>query len=241
MIKDMAKRLGMYEVLRDAKRRTLNAFSAHGLSQWTELVPREEYAACVMRGVERLKSRNHDFGDYLEFGVSRGTSMAMAARVLSDAGLGAVRLIGFDSFEGLPIEAEEQGWSKGDFASSQPATTRYLSANGVDLERVRLVKGWFRDTCNASTIANLQLKQASIVMLDCDIHSATREALDFAGDLMGRETYVMFDDWGWREAKGEIGQREAWDQFLAERPGQFQVEPMPAYHEHARVFFVTRA
>src|SRR5687768_4046277 len=43
-------------------------------------------------------------GDYLEFGVFKGASLLYAQQRADELKLGAMRFIGFDSFEGLPDE-----------------------------------------------------------------------------------------------------------------------------------------
>jgi len=58
-------------------------------------------------------------GDYLDFDVSRGTSLACMHRVVTRLSLDNVRLFGFDSFEGMPSNAawEDLGvWRPGQFA-----------------------------------------------------------------------------------------------------------------------------
>ena len=47
-----------------------------------------------------------ELGDYIEFGVCFGRSLASMHRVAKRRGLDRMRLIGFDSFEGLPPEAK---------------------------------------------------------------------------------------------------------------------------------------
>jgi O-methyltransferase len=166
-------------------------------------------------------------------------------RALVSEGLHHVRLFGFDSFLGLPAEAawqggERQSWAPGQYKSTLRATRRYLSQEGVDLSRVALVKGWFRDTLNSETRARLRVAKASLVMVDCDIYSASREALWFCEPLIQDRAVVFFDDWGWRSDKNEIGQREAFDEFLSEF-AHFSAQPLPAYLPQARAFLVSRS
>ena len=214
---------------------------AKGLTPWAPLVPEEAFSACVRQAVETLQELDppEALGDYLEFGVSRGSSMACTYRILRSAGLRHMRLIGFDSFEGLPPEAEREGWAAGDFHSSYEATRRYLKRRRVDLDRVMLVKGWFKDTLTEKTRQDFQIGTASLIMVDCDIYSASKDVLNFCEPHIRRQAVVMFDDWGDREEKDEIGQKEAFAEFLADHP-DLAAEPMPAYSPQARVFLVRR-
>ena len=138
-------------------RKTLHTLRAAGWTPWKPLVPEEAFCTCVRNAVEKLQEleRPHELGDYLEFGVSRGTSMACAYRTLQKSGLHEMRLIGFDSFEGLPPEAAREGWGPGEYRSSLSATRNYLKRHNVDLARVKLVKGWFRDTLTERSTPSL--------------------------------------------------------------------------------------
>jgi hypothetical protein len=225
--------------LRRMMRKITNPLAKRGWWYRTPFVPERELVDCCEKAIGRLRERGHEFGDYLEFGVSRGTSLACMFHALKGENVSHVRLIGFDSFEGLPPEASTEGWMPGDFSSTEHATRRYLSKKGVDLARVRLVKGWFKDTLNQETKQHFGLKKASLVMIDCDIYSASRAALFFCEPLIVDHAVILFDDWGWREKVGEVGQKEAFDEFLAAFP-ELTAEPLPSYFEHARVFLVER-
>jgi O-methyltransferase len=218
-------------------RRGLRLPGALGLTPWTPLVPEEPLLRCGLDAIEALRRHVPDeaFGDYLEFGVSRGTSLATMHRALAEAGLGRVRLFGFDSFLGLPPEAATQGWSPGAFMSTLGATRRYLTRAGVDWDRVTLVKGFFRDTLTEETRARLGLRKASLIMVDCDIYSAARECLRFCEPLIADRAVLFFDDWG----NDPEGERRAFREFLAAFP-DLSAEPLRAYIPAARVFLLTR-
>jgi hypothetical protein len=213
-----------------------------GLAPWAPLVPEQQFSTCVDNALTVLRKADpaHEFGDYLEFGVSRGTSLAAVYHSLQRGDLPRARLIGFDSFAGMPPESAGQGWDPGAFASPIGITRRYLVGKGVDLERVTLVKGWFSDTLNERTRSSLKLDKASLIMVDCDIYSASCEALRFSAPHIGDRAIVIFDDWGWREQEGERGQKEAFAEFLTEHP-DLSAEPLPSYLEQARVFLLTRS
>jgi hypothetical protein len=165
--------------------------------------------------------------------------MACTYRTLRDAGLCQVRLIGFDSFEGMPSGSEKEGWAKGQYHSSIKATRTYLKRQQVDLERVTLVKGWFKDTLTDETRQDHRIEKASLIMVDCDIYSASKDALNFCEPHIRKQAVIMFDDWGWREEQNEIGQKEAFGEFLADHP-DLTAEPMPSYLPQAKVFLVRR-
>ncbi|HEY1384769.1 MAG TPA: TylF/MycF/NovP-related O-methyltransferase [Dongiaceae bacterium] len=217
------------------------AVHAHTLWGWEPLVPEEQFSACCRHAIQLLRSKNpdHVFGDYLEFGVSRGSSLACMYRALQSEGLPHIRLLGFDSFQGLPPEAKAQGWSPGDFWSTRSTTERYLQRRGVDLRRVTLTEGWFKNTLTKATRQRLNIATSSLIMVDCDIYSAARETLWFCEPLIGDVAVVFFDDWASKSVQHNLGEREAFQEFLDEFPG-FSAEPLPTYSPNARVFLLTR-
>jgi O-methyltransferase len=209
-MKTVVKRAVSALGLEQPARQVLLELKARGWRPWEPLVPENAFRECVSGAIAKLHevAPTEPFGDYLEFGVSRGTSTACVYHCLRDAGLQQARLIGFDSFAGLPPEAATEGWTPGDFRSTIEATRSYLKSQQVDLDRVRLVKGWFKDTLTDQTRQTLAIGKASLIMLDCDIYSASKKALDFCEPHIHRHAVIMFDDWGWREDEGEIGQKE---------------------------------
>lgn len=101
---------------------------------------------------------------YLEFGVFEGYSMEYFAGRFTDA---RSRLIGFDSFEGLPEDWGSLG--KGTFSTSGAMP---ISAD----PRISFVKGWFQDTLPgfiAGELAALQSGRKVVVHYDADIYSST--------------------------------------------------------------------
>lgn len=222
------------------KIRAQNAIHAAGWGQWQALVPIDSFMSSCELAIRALREKNHEFGDYLEFGVSRGTSMACMYHALRNSGLTDARLFGFDSFEGMPDEASEQGWLPGQYASTIGATRRYLKTMGVNLRNFRLIKGWFKESLTAATIERFNLRRASIIMVDCDIYSASKEALWFCAPLIAKEAVIIFDDWGWRADNNQIGQQEAYAEFLEAFPHFQSLSLEPAHIPQARIFLLTR-
>ena len=187
-------------------------------------------------------------GDFLEFGVYYGTSLACMHQALDELGLDQVRLIGFDSFEGLPASADKEPaspWLPGQYRSSLAMTRRYLRKRGVPPERIVLEKGWFSDSLTPEMRERHRITRASFLMVDCDLYSSAREALAFAAPLLGPRTIIYFDDWhaaGMAE-KGE-GERRAFEELLAAHPDLAARELHGLdYNDkgHAKMFVVSRA
>jgi O-methyltransferase len=206
---------------------------AIGLAPRTSPLPEAAFRDGVRRAVEKLQALepSEGPGDYLEFGVSRGASMAGAYQALRGEGLYHMRLIGFDSFDGMP-EAERD-------SHSFKATLRHLKRRRVDLDRVMLVKGWYKDTLTEKTRESLQIGKVSLITIDCSIDSAAKDALIFCEPHIRQQAVIMFNRWGDPEEEGQAGQKEAFAGFLAEHP-DLAAEPMPSYSPQARVFLVRR-
>jgi O-methyltransferase len=186
------------------------------------------------RDAERL-------GDYLEFGVFNGTSLACMHGVTRELGLEGVRLFGFDSFEGLPETAglESDGlWSAGQFQLDYDYTRKWLTRRGVDWNRVFLVKGWFKDTLTRELIDKYKLNRASVIMIDSDLYSSAQEALSFCAPLIHDRAAVFFDDW-FPLADRHMGERKAFDEFMAANP-ELSALDMGSYDETSKVFYITR-
>jgi hypothetical protein len=165
-------------------------------------------------------------GDYLEFGVCHGTSIMCLYRVLSKHNINSMRLFGFDSFEGLPND-EENHWEKGQFKSDYEYTKKKLNEYGVDWNRVKLIKGWFNETLNKGFIDKYNIERADLIMVDCDMYSSAKEALNFCRPLIKDESIIVFDDWN-PLAKVNKGEKRAFDEFLYENP-QFCTEEFGEY------------
>jgi hypothetical protein len=208
-------------------------------------VPESPFRELLHRGLERLQAAvgRENLGDYLEFGVYNGTSLVSTFRETEAMGLTRMRLFGFDSFEGLPAAAatdDEGKWKPGAWRSDLEFTEAVLEAEGVDRSRVTLVPGWFSETCRPDTARRLGIAKASVIMVDCDIYTSTREALEFCAPLIVDHALVLFDDWHTGNlAARHLGERKAFEEWLAANQA-FSAEPFGSYRAKAETFIVSR-
>jgi hypothetical protein len=213
-----------------------------------ELVPSETLYEKYLDALRLLTADTpaDQLGDYLEFGVYQGTSMSCMIRAMDELGITGPRFIGFDSFEGMPADTRGQDmdvWSPGDFTASLRYARTYLTEKGADWNRTFLVKGWFEETLTPRTAEELALSKASVIMIDCDIYSSAKVALNFCRPYIRDRAIVFFDDWNAGGlADAHLGERKAFDEFLAENP-QFSAEPLPDLRqvEDSMVFAVSVA
>jgi hypothetical protein len=119
-------------------------------------------------------------GYVLEFGVGSGQSLRVLAKNTTQ------RVIGFDSFEGMPEpwkfndrETYEQGDMKFDPPMPKPANVIY-------------VKGWFSDTIPVWK----QTYKADVAFLhiDSDLYSSCKTVLTELNDQIVPGTIILFDE-----------------------------------------------
>jgi O-methyltransferase len=182
-------------------------------------------------------------GDYLEFGVSRGDSFVHAINTVrhvyrwyaTNTGhtphqrrraqeiRDGMRFFAFDSFCGLPapkgVDRHSRDFTERQFAFSLGAFLDRVRRNGIDVERVVAVPGWFHDTCTRETIGKYQMKAASIVHVDCDLYESARVVLKFVEPLLVDGSILIFDDWYCFRGNPELGEQRAFREWAPTKSG----------------------
>lgn len=238
-------RLGLFHPARAVHRWYYRMRSQRCALAGKGLVPEGNLTACYVDALRRLHDLNAGGfpGDYLEFGVCYGSSMACMHDALVRTGTGTVRLFGFDSFQGMPPEADHQDnqlWSRGQLRSSMRFARKLLARRGVDWERTFLIKGWFRDTLVPDLIRRHRISRVGMIMIDCDIYTSARDALAFCEPMIADHAVILFDDWHAGDlATQNLGEKRAFDEFLRRNP-RMEATPLPAYSETSAVFLLSR-
>ncbi len=166
--------------------------------------------------------RNGISGDLIEAGVWRGGAVIFMRGVLKAFGISDRYVWAADSFEGLPapdpdrfpLEAKVQAGSViqkayRNLAVSLEEVKRNFSAYGLLDDRVKFLKGWFKDTLPTAPIGAL-----SLIRLDGDFYESTKDGLKHLYDRLSIGGYVIVDDYGedsWTYC------RKAVDEFRSER------------------------
>lgn len=181
---------------------------------------------------------NNVAGDYLEFGVFKGSSFAHAYRYFNDFHdgykernkLGASqgfanlkrRFFAFDSFEGLPpveqadLPAHWRG--AGAMASPQDFFIGRLREAHVDLNDVVIVPGFYNVSLKPEVLEKHSLKAAAIVHVDCDLYESTVDVLNFIRPIVVDGCTIIFDDWYYYKGHPKKGERGAFEDWLARNP-----------------------
>ena len=180
-------------------------------------------------------------GDYLEFGIFKGSTFWHAQRLAGEYGFDRMRFFGFDSFCGLPQvtgidQTENDEFYEGQYACSRESVAEKLSERGVDWRRTFLVPGYFRDTLKPALRLKHRLRRAAIVLIDCDLYSSTVEVLRFIKPMIGKGSLVLFDDWNCFGRNPNRGQRRALREFLEAGNGRLKAEPLFSYGSYGQVF-----
>lgn len=132
---------------------------------------------------------------YLEFGVYQGNATRYWSRLLRNP---ESRLLGFDSFEGLPEDWTHQ------------LAKQHFSTQGnvpvIDDPRIRFLKGWFNQTLPAYQPPS---HDVLVVNLDADLYSSTDCVLRHIEPLIQPGTFLYFDEFHCR--RDEL---RAFDEFL---------------------------
>jgi len=170
---------------------------------------RRPYFETIFENVSSAKLE----GDYLEFGVFRGTSFIMASKLAQTYNMPAMRLFAFDSFEGLP-NSEGKAFTQSEFLCSEVLFKKIIEKAGVDLSKVVIVKGFYSNILNEN-IKNKHNIKATIVHIDCDLYSSTKEVLDFIENIVTHGTILIFDDWdSFKDEDVEnMGERKAFKEW----------------------------
>jgi hypothetical protein len=218
------------------------------------VIAAEPPTSTIIYKAAELTSTEQVEGDYLEFGVYRGSTMIQAHNAIRRSYLDraadrtrihsprfrenvgrawdAMRFFAFDSFQGLPAlqgpDRQTADFAEGKFSCSEDQFLARVGANGVDLSKVIIVPGWFTDTCNAVTIERHQMRAAAIVHIDCDLYESTRVVLKFIEPLLVDGSVLIFDDWYAFRGNPGLGEQRAFREWTPTVPhltfNEFQKE-----------------
>jgi hypothetical protein len=136
-------------------------------------------------------------GDLIETGVWRGGATIFMRGFLRAHGLTDRLVWVADSFEGLPPPSHEQDAGYDLSAHHWPSLAvgleqvqELFARYGLLDDRVRFLKGWFKDTLPSAPIERLAL-----LRLDGDLYESTMDALMPLYDKVSPGGYVIVDDY----------------------------------------------
>ena len=138
-------------------------------------------------------------GDLIEAGAWRGGATIFMRAVLEACGDTHRTVWVSDSFEGLPkpdaaaypADAGDIHWTLDHLAVPLDEVKENFERYGLFDDRVRFLKGWFKDTLPAAPIEKL-----AILRVDADMYGSTMEVLQSLYSKLSAGGYVIVDDYG---------------------------------------------
>jgi len=205
--------------------------------------PKEEDQDQFLRKIMNYAAASDLDGDYLEFGVFQGGNFASAYQWAQKKKLHKMRFYAFDSFEGLPkskgLDAEYEQFAEGECEASQATFNKNLEKTKVDLDKVTVIPGWFKNTLTKETKEKLPIKSAAVIWVDCDLYESTVPVLEFITDYIVDGTLLIFDDWFHFRGHPDKGEQLAFSEWLKKNP-QFIATEFHKYYWHGNSFIINK-
>jgi O-methyltransferase len=162
----------------------------------------------TMVGMKRLNNiefciknviKNDVPGDFIELGVWRGGSVILMRALLKEMNIRDRNVWVADSFAGLPPPNEamypadrgDKLSQFGELAISEEQVKRNFEKYGLLDDKVKFLKGWFKDTLPGAPIQKLAL-----LRLDGDMYESTMDGLVNLYPKLSAGGYNIIADWG---------------------------------------------
>jgi hypothetical protein len=138
-------------------------------------------------------------GDLIETGVWRGGTTIFMRAILAAYGDASRQVWVADSFQGLPKPdtakyPADAGWDLSHFTqlavSLEQVQANFARYDLLD-DRVRFLKGWFKDTLPSAPMARL-----AVMRLDGDLYESTMDGLTALYPKLSPGGYAIIDDYG---------------------------------------------
>jgi len=168
----------------------------------------------VIRGIEKMCNSEillplERTLDIYEFGVYRGETTVLIEHLLYGYQFTYKNLWGFDAFEGLPQETENDNFhKKGDFKHPDGGIENFERVKNYfsSYENVTIVRGWIPETFKDFTESKL-----CFVHLDLDLYEGYKYTLDFVWPRLVSGGIIALDDYA---APTCAGAKKATDEFV---------------------------
>jgi O-methyltransferase len=179
-------------------------------------------------------------GDILEFGVYTGRSLALLAHYheVNKKSIHrlnfARRVIGFDSFEGLPAGDGHPRWKPGLFHINHSFHPILKQGEEVTPEVTMALFEQYGlpapiiETGEFSTllpsVIGTKYTQAALVHIDCDLYESTKAVLSALMPILQEGTVLLFDDWFNFRGNKKKGEQKAFYEFIESQSKWTHVE-----------------
>ena len=153
-------------------------------------------------------------GDLIETGVWRGGATILMKAILKARNVTDKTVWVADSFEGLPrpddkkyaADSGDKHYTYNELAISKEIVENNFRKYGLLDDKVKFLKGWFKDTLPTAPITQLAL-----VRLDGDMYESTMDGITNLYPKLAKGGFLLVDDFGGLEGcrKAIMDYREA--------------------------------
>lgn len=174
----------------------------------------------VLKKVHYLSAIEDVIGDYLEFGVFTGSSFCHSIRCNQkmrylNSAIADSKFYGFDSFCGFG-EIDEQDihsfYTDENFSTDFRKVERRIKKVAKNTE-FSLIPGFFNESLAKGPQA-MGIKKASIIFVDSDTYSSSKEALNFCEKITQKGTFIILDDYYSYKGSYDKGVKRAFDEYV---------------------------
>ena len=187
----------------------------------------------------RALSFNGIDGDYAEFGCYGGKTFALAYHEATRHKHKA-KLWAFDSFEGLPAPKNSKDvhpkWIEKKLSTPLDKFHKLCASQGVPKDSYVVVPGFYENSLVEMTDDDAP-KNIALAYIDCDLHSSTKEVLQFLMPRLKHGMIIAFDDYFCWSVTQISGERMAMIEVFSNN-SKWELVPYMPYGWHGQSFVV---
>ena len=105
-------------------------------------------------------------------------------------------------------------FKEGRYDCSKEELLIILKKARIDIERIKLIEGFYENSLNADTKEKLAINKAAIILIDCDFYDSTIKVLEFITSLLQNGSVIIFDDWYNFKSDPNKGEQKACKEWL---------------------------
>lgn len=160
---------------------------------------RQNEKALFFRRAFDFVTDNRVRGDYHEYGCHRCRTFRMALTEARRHNQQDMKFFAFDSFEGLPdplSDTSVETWRRGALTTSEEQFMEMVREHGIYVERVKTIKGFYRDSLTKQLRNELldTENKIALVTIDCDLYESAVPVFEFIEPLLQEGSEVYIDD-----------------------------------------------
>lgn len=168
-----------------------------------------------------LNSLEDQNGDYIEFGVFKGSSFSHAIKCFKNcqrfnSNQKNTNFFGFDSFQGFGDlnEDEKHSFYKNEnFKSNYNQVNKRIEKTMKKWSKFRLINGFFEQTLSHNP-SYYGIKNVRVAFIDCDTYSSSKLAFLFLEKIVSQGSHIILDDFFSYNGDPNKGVHKAFKEFI---------------------------